>query len=118
MSLPLTPERIASVYTMLRAWPPFSGWRLPHESDVKFRIAHTEQWHAQHSLEGDRHVVDVSDKGVTQFVTLQALMGHEMIHMKQYRDKTETPNTIHNAAFRRIWKSVCRRYGWDYALFV
>jgi hypothetical protein len=40
-------------------------------------------------------------------------MAHEMIHQHQQRQRTDTPNTEHNAEFMRLARAVCRHHGWD-----
>jgi hypothetical protein len=114
--LPLTPERLAGVYEMLRSFPPFCRWRLPHFSEVKFHVAKTDQWHAAWWIDGDRHNVEVSEKKHGRIDSLIESMAHEMIHIRQRVNKTETKGE-HNAEYKRLAKQVCKAFGFDYGQF-
>jgi hypothetical protein len=118
LNLPVTPERVASVYAMLREWPPFSGWRLPPAEDVAFHVAKTNRWHAAWWIDPKGvHHVEVSEKKHSHLNSLIASVAHEMIHIRQRISRTETPNTEHNAAFLQCGKRVCRVLGFDYGQF-
>lgn len=118
MSLPITPERLASVYGMLRAWPPFNCWRLPPPEEVKFRVAQTKRYDAAWWIVGSKHHIEISSKRNGHLATLCAAMGHEMIHLYQRIAKLETPNTEHNADFVKKGKLLCARFGWDPQQFI
>lgn len=118
MILPVTPERLAATYAMLREWPPLSGWKLPPSDAVRFHVAKTDRWHAAWWIEGDTHHVEVSDKKHAHLSSLLSSMAHEMIHMRQRIARTETPNTEHNAEFYRLAKRVCKSLGFDYGQFM
>lgn len=118
MSIPITPQRLAAVYEMLRQWPPFCRWGLPQAADVKFKVIRTRAYIAAWSIDGSRHRIEVSINGTGYFGTLCAAMGHEMKHMQQRIAKLETPNAEHNAEFIRGWRALCRRYGWDPEQFI
>ena len=110
--LPLTPERLASVYELLRAFPPFHRWKLPPASEVKFHVAKTDRLHAQWWIDGERHNIQVSEKKHGHLASLVATMAHELIHVYQRAKGSET-NAEHNAEFRRLAAQVCRRLGFD-----
>lgn len=120
MSLPLTPTTVAAVYACLRSFPPFSRWRLPAAGIMEFKITKlkSEQGHYNRYIRTDYHWIAVSEAGVEHFDTLAQVVGHEMIHLKQGIDKTETPNTEHNAEFRRLASQVCKQFGWDAKAFI
>lgn len=121
MSLPLTPDRLQSMYDCLRAFPPFDRWKLPKGEDFhQFRVTkHTDQQgHYTRYTGTDKHIIAVSSKTIGHFSSLAQVMAHEMIHLHQGIQKTETPNTVHNAEFRKIALSVCKRFGWDFKTFV
>ena len=117
MILPVTPQRLESVYAMLREWPPFSSWRLPRAEDVSFHVAKTNRWHAAWWVKEGKHHIEVSEKKHGHLNSLIASMAHEMIHIRQKVAKTETPNTEHNAEFHRIAKRVCKQLGFDLGQF-
>lgn len=118
MSLPLTPDRLAGVYEMLRAFPPFSSWKLPPASLVKFQTLKTDRWHADWWIEGSTHHVRVSTKKHYHLSSLTESMAHEMIHVRQRINKTETKGADHNAAFLKDAKRVCKAFGFDYGQFL
>ena len=118
MSLVLTPDRLAAVYEMLRAFPPFNRWRLPPGADIRFHVTKTNAHDAEWWLEDDRHHIALSEKRAGHIATIIRNMGHEMIHVKQRQAKTETRGVEHNAEFRRISKRLCQHYGWDLKEFI
>ena len=114
MSLPLTKDRIAAIYSALKQYPPFNRMKLPPVEQVRFRILRTKQvdgeyWRFQGS---DDHTISVSAGRNGHWDTLGCTVAHEMIHLHQARAKTETRGQ-HNAEFHRIAKSVCKSFGWD-----
>ena len=115
--LPITPERLAGVYEMLRAFPPFSRWKLPASEEVGFHVAKTPRWHAAWWIDGSTHHVEVSKQKHYHLSSLAASMAHEMIHMRQRLTKTETKGAEHNAEFHQLAKLVCRRLGFDLGQF-
>lgn len=118
MSLPLTPQRLAAVYEMLRAWPPFGRWGLPAAGEMKFHLARTKRWDAAWWIDGGRHHIEVSANRNGHMNTIVCSMAHEMIHVKQRKARTETSGVEHNEEFRRLAERVCRRYGWDFKQFI
>lgn len=118
MSLPLTPQRLAAVYELLLAFPPFDRWRLPPAAEVKFRILRTKRWDADWWIEGGRHHVRISENRAGHLNTITCAMAHEMIHVRQRVSRTETNGVEHNAEFKRIADRICRRYGWDFKQFL
>jgi len=118
VTLKLTPERLASVYEMLRAFQPFCWWRLPPASDVKFHVARTRKRHALWWIEGDTHHIEISATKHGWLSSLVETMAHEMIHVRQRVAKTETRGVEHNAEFMRIYPRVCARLGFDPGQFL
>ena len=121
MSLVLTPDRLQATYDCIRSFPPFCKWKLPAGSEIhQFRVTnHSEQQgHYTRYVGTSMHIIAVSAKNIGHFSSLAQVMAHEMIHLHQGIQKTETPNTVHNAEFRRIAESVCKRFGWDEKTFV
>jgi hypothetical protein len=114
--LPITPERLAGVYEMLRAFPPFAGWKLPPAADVRFHVLKTDKWQADWWMDGMTHHIRVSEKKHGHLESLIESMAHEMIHVRQRIAKTET-NGDHNEEFKRLAKRVCSSLGFDYGQF-
>lgn len=115
--LPITPERLAAVYEVLRAFPPFCRWKLPHSSAVKFHVLKTDKWHADWWIEGSTHHVRISEKKHYHLSSLLPCMGHEMVHMRQRIDGSETKGD-HNEEFKRLGRLACRSLGWDFGQFL
>lgn len=122
MSLPLTPEMLAAGYEYLRASPPFCRWKLPHSDEVAFAVSRHPVNLGAHQgkhANGTKHTsIEISVVTVGHTNTLLRVLAHEMIHLRQYLRREETPNTVHNAEFRRLAKSVCQLHGWDDRIFV
>lgn len=118
MSLLITSARLAAVYEMLRAFPPFSRWRLPAADAVRFHVAKTDKWHAAWWIDGSTHHIEVSGKKHAHLASLVCSMAHEMIHVRQRIAKIETNGAEHNAEFKQAAKSVCRRFGFDAGQFL
>jgi hypothetical protein len=106
LSLPLTPERLRAVYECLRAFPPFSS--LPPGDQVKFRVTRHKDRHGDYYVDGVHHI-RVSARFIGTMDSLTRVMAHEMVHLK-----TGLP---HGAAFKRMARSVCKRFGWDVLTF-
>ena len=118
MSLPITPDRLAAVYEMLRAWPPFSRWRLPAAEQVSFRVTRSRSLDAAWWIDGGTHHIEANARRIGYLSTLCCAMGHEMLHLHQRVAKLETPNTEHNADFVRKGRLLCARFGWDPQQFI
>jgi hypothetical protein len=118
VSLSLTPLRLAAVYGMLREFPPFCRWGLPPAEEVKFRLLRTKRWDADWWIEGGRHHIRLSEERAGHLDTVAMAIAHEMLHVKQRVDRTETNGVQHNEEFRRLGERICRRYGWDFKQFI
>jgi hypothetical protein len=81
MSLPLTPQRLAAVYELLRAFPPFNRWGLPTGAEVKFRLLRTKRWDADWWIEGGRHHIRLSEERAGHLDTVAMAIAHEMLHV-------------------------------------
>ena len=116
--LQITPERLAGVYEMLRAFPPFCRWKLPPADEVKFQVLKTDKWQADWNiLGGEVHRIRASEKKHHHLASLAASVAHEMVHAKQRIDGTETKGE-HNEEFKKLSKTVCRSFGFDYGQFI
>lgn len=118
MHLPITPQRLAAIYEMLRTWPPFNRWKLPPASSLRFHVSRARGHDAQWWISGNKHHIETSERRHYHLLTLIISMAHEMIHVRQLEARTETPGVEHNAEFRRISRRLCRRYGWDEGQFI
>jgi hypothetical protein len=116
--LPITPERLGTVYEMLRGWPPFCQWHLPSSSEVTFHVTRTRSPHAAWWIDGDRHHIQLSERTHSHLPSIIMSMGHEIIHVRQRIAKTETRGVEHNAEFYKLSKRICRIHGFDYGQFV
>lgn len=109
MTLPLTPARLAATYEFLRAFPPFSAWRLPPSDGVRFQVLTTRNFIAQCTA-GDPPLLQVSRGKVGHAYPLLVAVAHEMVHMRQAQ---RGHSMAHNAEFHRLARLVCRRFGFD-----
>lgn len=114
MTLRLTPDMLIGAYEFLRACEPFRAWRLPHADEIEFRVINARDRRG-HYCRGDeaRHCIAVSAANVGHTETLIRTLAHEMIHLFQRERALETPNTEHNAAFKRLARLVCLYHGFD-----
>ena len=122
MSIPLHPSQLAAMYDCLREFPPFKKWKLPPGDEVEFHVLRTRAYYGDHSrwdhgAKAGTHVIRVSRARVGHFNTLAQVVAHEMVHMRQRQNRTETPNTQHNAEFWGIANNICAIHGWDERVF-
>ena len=111
----LTPDILAAAYEFLRSTPPFRKWKLPEADAVEFHISRQVHIAGAHTayVRTKEHIVKISERNVGLIPTLLYVMAHEMLHVKQREDGTETPNVEHNAEFKRLGRTICREHGWD-----
>lgn len=114
MSLHLTPETAELAYETLRTTMPFSKWRLPHADEISFRIMTTRDYIGcfRGVINGPQEI-SLSGTRIGSLDTLNRVLAHEMIHLKQEIAKTVTPNTEHNAEFRKLARVVARYHCFD-----
>lgn len=124
MTLRLTPEMLARAYEYLAHTPPFDKWGLPFAEDVDFRIIKNKtvtgqyaQVKAKPTDRKWRHGIFISANCVGHTTTLMMVMAHEMVHLYQEHASRCTPNSEHNADFKRLAAEVCRHHGFDPRLF-
>lgn len=117
MSLPLNPEMLASAYEFLKTTPPFHRWKLPHHSDVTFRVIKDPSLRGWYDIRRGRHTIGISSNCIGYTYNLMATMAHEMIHLHQSTANMETRDVEHNAAFRMLAHRVCKYHGFDPKLF-
>ncbi len=103
---------VIAAYELLRTQRPFLSWKLPDSAELEFVI--TSARHYADCLDGR---IRVSRACHGQLNTLLMTVAHEAIHLHQQRKKLETPNTEHNADFRKRAARVCRIHGFDPKVF-
>ena len=113
MSITVTPDMLVAAYELLRTAQPFKGWNLPASGTIEFAVLRDPTTYGD--CDGETLRVSSSRHGHLQ--TLLATVAHEMIHLHQMRRRLETPNTQHNADFRRRAARVCRVHGFDPKVF-
>lgn len=125
MALHLTPAMLECAYELLRATPPFKGWRLPEADDVEFHATHvkSDRWSDFSHWYDDRGkkprgkwVIRIDPRGCHQIGTLLVLLAHEMVHLYQ-AVRGGRLDVEHGADFRRLAKQVCARHGFDLGSF-
>lgn len=120
MVLRLTPELLEGAYEYLRASSSLRGLKLPHHDEIGLKV--TREKDSYGWMHGDQRSVD-ADIGISECCVgsthmLVQVMAHEMIHLYQHRRGKETPNTKHNAEFRKIGRAVCAEHVFDFKAFV
>lgn len=116
MTLPLTPEMLQAAYNFLCKTPPFSNWKMPPGSDVKFIVGKATDCFAHYQWDGNRHTITVSSKAVAYTGTLMDSMAHELIHLHLWKTGLESKRSgsrYHNAAFKKFAARVCKYHGFD-----
>lgn len=118
LGLHLTPGILEGAYELLRATPPFRGWKLPHGEKIKFVVGANP--HRRGHCWSDRwnHEIMISAAGASTLNEVLVTMGHEMVHVYQFLHKRDTPNTEHNADFKSLALRVCRYQLWDAKAFL
>lgn len=115
MIFKLRVAHIEHTYTFLRAMPPFHRMRLPEADDVVFRALTTRQYGGHFKWqEGAPYEIAVSSASTEDAHALLEIVAHEMIHLYQKLNKTET-RSHHNAEFRRISARVCQTFNINHA---
>jgi hypothetical protein len=113
MSITITRATLIATYELLRTTQPFMGWKLPEASEIDFAVLRGRNTYG----DCDGETIRASNGRHGQLPTLLATVAHEMIHLHQMRKALETPNTEHNADFRKRAARVCRLHGFDPKVF-
>ena len=113
MSILITKATLIAAYDLLRTTAPFVGWKLPDSDAIDFAVIRDRTNYGD--CDGEK--IRVSSGRHGHLSTLLATVAHEMIHLHQMCCKLETPNTEHNADFRRRAARVCRLHGFDPKVF-
>lgn len=115
----LNPDQLANTYEFLRALEPFKKYRLPDADQVEFCVTRHRDRAGDHTIycDTDEHIIRASACHVTTVFGLIRLMAHEMIHMVQTIEGTNT-KVMHNKEFKRLAKIVCEIQGYEFKTFV
>ena len=118
MALHITPEMLEGAYALLRATPPFRGWKLPPSDEVEFRVSRTRKCSGLYEYLGmaGAHRIHVSCLNHSQLSSLLVTMAHEMVHLAQQLRYPKAP-AGHGKLFNRMADQVCRYHGIDRATF-
>lgn len=86
---------------------------MPDADDLEFRITrHADRYsHFEYNC-GAFPNLSVSERHVKTLPELIAAMGHEAIHIYQWKNGTGS-RAEHNTEFKRISKQICKTYGFD-----
>jgi hypothetical protein len=118
MTLALNKERLVLLYDFLSECPPFDKWNMPDSDDVIFKVTRSKdtsgyhkQWHI--GRKKDKHEIGISAYCCGWMNKLVWVMAHEMLHLHQAEVDMESPHTMHNAAFIKLGKMICKIHGYD-----
>lgn len=114
--LHMTPAMLEAAYELLRATPPFKGWKLPPGDEVAFHILRTRAQQADHCLVGNTHQIRVSAAKHATLRSLLETVAHEMIHVREVQLRAR-PDVAHGKLFNRLADKVCREHGFDRGQF-
>lgn len=108
----LTPDALEGAYIFLKFSTPDLR-KLPHHNYVSFKVSADRNLYGSCTATKNKKHLEISAYLICHSDNLIRRMAHEMIHLKQYLDKTETPNAIHNAEFLKIWRRISKHHGFD-----
>lgn len=112
--LTLTPDMLRAAYDYLRKTRPFDRWGLPRGEEVHFTVSLNRTiCGAYRGWPNREHEISVSARRVGRTASVMWVVAHEMLHLYQKENGTETPGAQHNAEFRRLAGIVCRWHGFD-----
>lgn len=118
MTLPLTKETLAASYDYLLTTPPFNEWHLPDSEDIDWQISKSRR-HCGVTychLATGRFRIEISSYRTRRTQSLTELMGHEMIHVLEWKNGIYT-KAEHSKAFHKLADKVCLIHGFDRGLF-
>jgi len=113
----ITPNQVAACYEMLRAFPPFSKWKLPEAESVAFHTRQLRNCHGVYQWDGKTHNITISTALVDSHASLVDTVAHEMIHLYQELRGTVT-KTMHNPEFHQLSRRVCNLFMYDKKRFI
>lgn len=114
--LRITPHHVEAVYECLRAFEPFTSLPLPAAEAVEFVVQQRSDIYAQYAHTGRDHQIKVSSALIGSFETLVQTVAHEMLHLAQVEEGTDS-RSQHNERWRTLARKVCRSMVWDERAF-
>lgn len=116
----ITPEMVERAYELLRATPPFRGWRLPEADEVAFHAVHIKGPHkgcqGEHWFDGERHHIRINPKRHHTLASLLMTLAHEMVHLRENMLSVRA-DVMHGREFQKMAKIVCCAHGFDRGQF-
>ena len=118
--LKLTPDFTRGLYVLLKYGPVFNKMNLPVTPDINFRVTRARDrcGYYQYLSASGKHEIALDQPYCATLEHAVETMAHEMIHLYQSINKTESRKADHNAEFHRIAKRVCDAYGFPPSRFV
>ena len=111
-ALDLSPETISACYDLLRGTRPFSRWRLPEASALKFRVYRSKAERGELEKSGDVLTIGVSERSNGHLYSLLETLAHEMVHLRLIVLGVKSWDA-HGAHFDRLAQQVCLAHGFD-----
>ena len=108
-----TPARIAAMYELLRALPPFNRWKLPSAAGVKFGATRAKDTYGiQQRVLGRHHMWVARRISLPKFIETVA---HEMCHIHEDSLVVQYSNGKyrHTKEFKRLAEQVCKKLGFN-----
>lgn len=115
-----TLPRMRAMYSMLRKFPPFAGWKLPAVEQVRFYLSHElKQFGEYNTSEQGVHRIGLNPHLCVTLGQIERVMAHEMVHLKQEMlgRRPATRDDQHNRAFFSLAHFACRKLGFDPGAF-
>lgn len=107
----LTKDTLRACYDFLNETAPFNRWNLPDGEDVSFCVVRDPSLFGWYLLDGDKHIIGISETTVGHTDTLIRTMSHEMVHLHEHN--SGPCRNGHRRAFRAYAKQVCAAHGFD-----
>lgn len=117
MTIPLTPDTLASAWDYICTIPPLSGWNLPDSEEITFRVVKTKKIYAQLSYIRKKYLIEVSEAKCGRHETILSTLAHEACHMHQHSACFMNKRNFHDKAFWLLADEVCRFHEFDRKLF-
>lgn len=111
----INPKQLAAAYEFFRTYPPFKD--LPESDEIEFNVTRHRDRDGHYERIKGQHIIAVSASCVTTPFHMMEVIAHEMLHLKQALEKTET-KCDHNQVFIKLAKQVAIRFGWDVKDFI
>lgn len=113
----VSPRKMAAAYELLRNLQPFSRWKLPPASEVRFGITRAKDTYGICQRVNGRHRIWAKRR--MSMMKFLETMAHEMCHMRedaivpQYSGRTYR----HGEDFKKLAEQVCKALGFNPSTF-